>query len=165
MVPPSPAQVGMQMRHPPGAQTDFTGVARMPPITHGSHTTRQSFKSKGIAWPALVQVCMQGGIHPDFTGDTYLAILAAAKAGAPGIHVHAFSPLEVHQVRGFCGGSVNVYFFELLPAFCCGTPQPLDYSLPGGRANLAAIHSTHPMQPCTSLECSHQSTACLPQAV
>ena len=39
----------------------------------------------------------QGGIHPDFDGKTYLAILAAAKAGAPDIHVHAFSPLEVQQ--------------------------------------------------------------------
>jgi hypothetical protein len=45
------------------------------------------------------QVCMQGGIHPSFTGDTYLAILQAAKRGAPGLHVHAFSPLEVTQVR------------------------------------------------------------------
>ncbi len=40
----------------------------------------------------------KGGIHPDFTGDTYLKILDAAKKAAPDIHVHAFSPLEVHQV-------------------------------------------------------------------
>ena len=40
---------------------------------------------------------IQGGIHPDFNGQTYLDILAAAKAGAPTIHVHAFSPLEVMQ--------------------------------------------------------------------
>lgn len=46
-----------------------------------------------------LQVCMQGGIHPDFTGDTYLQILRAAKAGAPDMHVHAFSPLEVFEVR------------------------------------------------------------------
>ena len=52
-----------------------------------------------LACPSLlVQVCMQGGIHPDFTGTTYLDILRAAKAGAPGIHVHAFSPLEVYHV-------------------------------------------------------------------
>ena len=43
---------------------------------------------------------MQGGIHPDFTGDSYLRILEAAKAGAPDIHVHAFSPLEVSQAQG-----------------------------------------------------------------
>lgn len=48
------------------------------------------------------QVCMQGGIHPDFTGQTYLDILAAAKEGAPRIHVHAFSPLEVRQQCSLC---------------------------------------------------------------
>ena len=32
----------------------------------------------------------QGGIHPDFTGDTYLRLVGAAKRGAPDIHVHAF---------------------------------------------------------------------------
>ncbi|HVL56987.1 MAG TPA: 7,8-didemethyl-8-hydroxy-5-deazariboflavin synthase CofG, partial [Burkholderiaceae bacterium] len=41
------------------------------------------------------EVCMQGGIHPDYTGDTYLALLQAAKQTVPQIHVHAFSPLEV----------------------------------------------------------------------
>lgn len=40
---------------------------------------------------------MQGGIHPDFTGQTYLDILEVVKAAAPEIHVHAFSPLEVFQ--------------------------------------------------------------------
>jgi len=40
---------------------------------------------------------MQGGIHPRFTGADYLAILRAVKAAAPAIHVHAFSPLEVHH--------------------------------------------------------------------
>jgi FO synthase len=43
------------------------------------------------------EVCMQGGIHPEYTGQTYLDILATVKAAAPGLHVHAFSPLEVYQ--------------------------------------------------------------------
>lgn len=43
------------------------------------------------------EVCMQGGIHPAYTGETYLAICRAVKAVAPKMHVHAFSPLEVHQ--------------------------------------------------------------------
>ncbi len=41
------------------------------------------------------EVCLQGGIHPGFTGQTYLDIVAAVKAAVPDIHVHAFSPLEV----------------------------------------------------------------------
>lgn len=40
---------------------------------------------------------MQGGIHPDYTGRTYLDILQAVKEAAPDIHVHAFTPLEVWQ--------------------------------------------------------------------
>lgn len=50
------------------------------------------------AWDrGATEICMQGGIHPDFTGDTYLAIIAAAKKAAPDIHIHAFSPLEIAQ--------------------------------------------------------------------
>ncbi|MGD0505839.1 MAG: 5-amino-6-(D-ribitylamino)uracil--L-tyrosine 4-hydroxyphenyl transferase CofH [Steroidobacteraceae bacterium] len=41
------------------------------------------------------EVCLQGGIHPSFTGDTYLEIVRALKAADPRMHVHAFSPLEV----------------------------------------------------------------------
>ena len=43
------------------------------------------------------EVCMQGGIHPAYSGDTYLEICRAVKAAVPNMHVHAFSPLEVWQ--------------------------------------------------------------------
>jgi FO synthase len=50
------------------------------------------------AWSrGATEVCMQGGIHPDYTGQTYLDILHTVRAAAPDIHVHAFSPLEVQQ--------------------------------------------------------------------
>ncbi len=50
------------------------------------------------AWErGAVEVCMQGGIHPDYTGETYLKICRAVKAVTPDMHVHAFSPLEVWQ--------------------------------------------------------------------
>jgi FO synthase len=46
------------------------------------------------------EVCLQGGIHPSFTGETYLDIVAAVKAAVPAMHVHAFSALEVtHGAR------------------------------------------------------------------
>jgi len=48
------------------------------------------------AWArGATEVCMQGGIHPEFDGRTYLALLHAVKQSAPPIHVHAFSPLEI----------------------------------------------------------------------
>ena len=46
------------------------------------------------------EVCLQGGIHPDYDGNTYLGVLEAVKRAAPDIHIHAFSPLEVmHGAR------------------------------------------------------------------
>ena len=41
------------------------------------------------------EVCLQGGIHPDFDGHTYHNILRAVRSAAPDIHIHAFSPLEI----------------------------------------------------------------------
>jgi FO synthase len=43
------------------------------------------------------EVCLQGGIHPSYDGNTYLDIVGAVKAAVPTMHVHAFSPLEVHH--------------------------------------------------------------------
>ena len=53
------------------------------------------------AWArGATEVCLQGGIHPDYSGQTYLDICAAARRAAPDIHIHAFSPLEVsHGAR------------------------------------------------------------------
>ena len=50
------------------------------------------------AWErGATEVCLQGGIHPAYTGQTYLDIVAAVKRAAPDIHIHAFTPLEVSQ--------------------------------------------------------------------
>ena len=48
------------------------------------------------AWEVgAVEVCMQGGIHPDLPGTAYFDIARAVKERVPDIHVHAFSPMEV----------------------------------------------------------------------
>jgi FO synthase len=59
------------------------------------------------------EVCMQGGIHPSFTGRTYLDICRAAKAAQPQIHIHAFSPLEVSHGAQTLGISVSEFLAEL----------------------------------------------------
>src|SRR5690606_26218592 len=47
------------------------------------------------AWErGATEVCRQGGIHPDYTGQKYIEVCQAIKAGAPAMHIHAFSPLE-----------------------------------------------------------------------
>jgi 7,8-didemethyl-8-hydroxy-5-deazariboflavin synthase CofH subunit len=43
------------------------------------------------------EVCLQGGIHPDFDGDYYLSVARAVKEVAPDIHIHGFTALEVTE--------------------------------------------------------------------
>src|SRR6266571_5639644 len=59
------------------------------------------------------EVCMQGGIHPEYTGRTYLSICRAVKAAVPAIHVHAFSPLEIWQGARTLGLSLHDFLVLL----------------------------------------------------
>ena len=69
------------------------------------------------AWArGATEVCMQGGIHPEYTGATYLGILQAVKQAAPGMHVHAFTPLEVTHGAATRGMSVEAFLRELMAA-------------------------------------------------
>ena len=43
------------------------------------------------------EVCLQGGIHPDFDGDYYLHVLGAVRAASERIHIHGFTALEVTE--------------------------------------------------------------------
>ena len=62
------------------------------------------------------EVCMQGGIHPDYTGQTYLDICHTVKGACPEMHVHAFSPLEVSQGAATLGISVEAFLRQLKDA-------------------------------------------------
>jgi FO synthase len=62
------------------------------------------------------EVCLQGGIHPRYDGHTYRGIVAAVKAAVPDMHVHAFSPLEVHHGATTLGLSHHEYLTELKAA-------------------------------------------------
>jgi FO synthase len=66
------------------------------------------------AWRrGATEMCLQGGIHPDYTGETYLEICRTVKAAAPDIHVHAFSPLEVWQGARTLGLALDDFLAEL----------------------------------------------------
>ncbi len=50
------------------------------------------------AWDrGATEVCLQGGIHPAFTGEYYASVVAAIRAELPDLHIHAFSALEIWQ--------------------------------------------------------------------
>ncbi len=66
------------------------------------------------AWDrGAVELCLQGGIHPGFTGETYLEICAAVKDALPDLHVHAFSALEIWQGAATLGLALDDYLARL----------------------------------------------------
>jgi FO synthase len=72
--------------------------------------TREAWQRGGT------EVCLQGGIRPGYTGDTYLSIVNAVKSAAPDIHVHAFSPLEVWNGATTLGLPLGDYLARLKSA-------------------------------------------------
>jgi FO synthase len=69
------------------------------------------------AWDrGATEVCLQGGIHPDYTGATYLGICRAIKQVLPDMHIHAFSPLEVTQGAATLGLSLHEFLAQLKDA-------------------------------------------------
>jgi FO synthase len=75
------------------------------------------------AWDrGATEVCMQGGIHPEYTGATYLGICRAIKEVVPDIHIHAFSPLEIWQGAKTLGRTVPDFLRELKAAGLSSLP-------------------------------------------
>ena len=62
------------------------------------------------------EVCLQGGIHPDYDGHTYLSIVKAVREAARGIHIHAFSPLEIAHGASTLGMELEPYLAMLKEA-------------------------------------------------
>ncbi len=62
------------------------------------------------AWSVgATEICMQGGIDPQLPGTAYLDLARAVKRGAPDIHLHAYSPMEV--VNGAARMQVSIAEF------------------------------------------------------
>jgi FO synthase len=62
------------------------------------------------------EVCLQGGISPDLKAGAYADIVRAVKHAAPGIHVHAFSPMEIATASAKSGVSARAWLEELKEA-------------------------------------------------
>ena len=69
------------------------------------------------AWQrGATEVCLQGGIHPEFTGEFYVTVVEAIKAAVPDMHVHGFTPLEVWQGADTLGIPVRDFLIMLRDA-------------------------------------------------
>ncbi len=73
-------------------------------------------RTREAADAGATEVCLQGGIHPSFTGDTYLGIVAAVREAAPNMHVHAFSALEIRHGAATLGLPLLEYLERLKAA-------------------------------------------------
>ena len=62
------------------------------------------------------EVCLQGGIDPALGRTAYADIVRAVKSAAPGIHVHAFSPMEIATASAKSGISARAWLEELKDA-------------------------------------------------
>ncbi len=69
------------------------------------------------AWDrGATEVTLQGGIHPEFTGDFYVGVVEAIKAELPEMHIHGFTPLEIWQGAETLGVSVRSFLTRLRDA-------------------------------------------------
>ncbi|MCS7131175.1 MAG: radical SAM protein, partial [Hadesarchaea archaeon] len=53
------------------------------------------------------EICVQGGLHPEFGLEDYLAILNTIREVSPDIHIHAFSPAEINHIARQEGMSID----------------------------------------------------------
>ena len=75
------------------------------------------------AWDrGATEVCMQGGIHPDYTGEKYIDLCKAVKDAVPEMHIHAFSALEVTQGASTLGISIKDFLYKLSDAGLASLP-------------------------------------------
>ena len=68
------------------------------------------------------EVCLQGGIHPDFDGDYYLDVTRAVKDAVPGMHVHGFTALEVTEGARRLGEPLESYLTRMKEAGLASLP-------------------------------------------
>ena len=101
------------------------------------------------AWErGAVEVCLQGGIHPAFTGDDYVGICEAIKAELPDLHVHAFSALEIWQGAATLGVPLESYLQRLSAVGLASLPgAPVGGHQPGEGRALAEVAERHGASP------------------
>jgi FO synthase len=94
---------------------------RSPDAYHVAEDDFQARVQEAVDFGAT-EICMQGGIHPDYTLEHYGRWLRLAKEVAPRIHLHAYSPMEVHYMCERSGRSPEAVFDYLLGCGLGSTP-------------------------------------------
>jgi FO synthase len=87
---------------------------------HSEEDFRQ--RVRGAVDYGATELCIQSGIHPDWTIDTYLNYLRVAKDEAPHLHLHAYSPMEIDHICQVSGLPVEEVFEQLKDVGLGSTP-------------------------------------------
>ncbi|HEX2435556.1 MAG TPA: 5-amino-6-(D-ribitylamino)uracil--L-tyrosine 4-hydroxyphenyl transferase CofH [Solirubrobacterales bacterium] len=88
------------------------------------HVTEDDFAARveeAVSYGAT-EICMQGGIHPDYALEDYGRWLRLAKQVAPDIHLHAYSPMELHYMCERSGRAPEAVFEYLIECGLGSTP-------------------------------------------
>jgi FO synthase len=86
---------------------NLRGPAYLVPLEEIARRTQEAWER------GATEVCLQGGIHPAFTGDYYAEVVRTVKEAGPEIHVHAFSALEIWQGAATLRLSLDAYLARL----------------------------------------------------
>lgn len=76
----------------------FCGFYRPPGHPEAYTRSVGAVVERVLQTPWVTEVCLQGGIHPDLGLDYYEELLRALKRALPGVHLHAYSPMEIHSL-------------------------------------------------------------------
>jgi FO synthase len=94
----------------------FCGFQRKRADADAYTRTPEEVVERVASTPHVSEVCMQGGIHPDLPFSYYLELVRALKAWKPSVHLHAFSPMEIHSLHEKTGWSYEKILSELRDA-------------------------------------------------
>ncbi len=109
------------------------------------------------AWDrGATELCLQGGIHPHYTGETYLGICRAIKAVLPKMHIHAFSPLEITQGAATLGISLSDFLARLQKAGLGTLPGTAAEILDDGVRRIIAPDKIMTGQWCDVMRAAHR---------
>ena len=70
-------------------------------------------RTREAIYRGATEVCLQGGIHPKYSGQTYLDIVKSIRSASNSVHIHAFSPLEIDHGRKTLNISAKEFLLEL----------------------------------------------------
>ncbi|MEM6883976.1 MAG: 5-amino-6-(D-ribitylamino)uracil--L-tyrosine 4-hydroxyphenyl transferase CofH [Verrucomicrobiota bacterium] len=81
----------------------FCGFARKASDSDAYTHPAEAIAEKLLGTPGITEVCLQGGIHPRLGFEYYLELLRTIRETLPQIHIHAFSPMEIHAMHRSSG--------------------------------------------------------------